>query len=50
MPTNPTSLAAGALVCRNRLSFDLACEGYVNLLRYKRRRPAFKGDNPEQLR
>ena len=28
--------AAGALVCRNRHSFDLARQGYVNLLLYKR--------------
>ena len=42
--------AAGALVCRNRHSFDLAREGYVNLLRGGRRRPAAGGDSPEQLR
>jgi 23S rRNA (guanine745-N1)-methyltransferase len=42
--------AAGALVCRNRHGFDLAREGYVNLLRGRRRRPASGGDSPEQLR
>jgi 23S rRNA (guanine745-N1)-methyltransferase len=42
--------AAGALVCRNRHSFDLAREGYVNLLRGRRRRPAAGGDSHEQLR
>jgi hypothetical protein len=40
---------AGALACRNRHSFDLAREGYVNLLSGKRRRPAQGGDRPEQL-
>lgn len=42
--------AAGALVCRNGHSFDLAREGYVNLLSGGRRRPAVGGDNPAQLR
>ena len=42
--------AAGALVCRARHSFDLAREGYVNLLRGRRRRPASSGDSQEQLR
>ena len=42
--------AAGALVCRNRHSFDVAREGYVNLLRGRRRQPASGGDSPEQLR
>jgi 23S rRNA (guanine745-N1)-methyltransferase len=42
--------AAGALVCRNRHSFDLAREGYVNLLRSRRRRPAMGGDGATQLR
>ena len=42
--------AAGALVCRNRHSFDLAREGYVNLLRSRRRRPAAGGDSLRQLR
>jgi 23S rRNA (guanine745-N1)-methyltransferase len=42
--------AAGALVCRNRHTFDLAREGYVNLLRGSRRQPASGGDSPEQLR
>jgi 23S rRNA (guanine745-N1)-methyltransferase len=41
--------AAGALVCRNGHSFDLAREGYVNLLRSGRRRPAAGGDSPTQL-
>ena len=41
---------AGALACPNRHSFDLAREGYVNLLPGSRRRPADGGDHPEQLR
>src|SRR5437879_4053907 len=42
--------AAGALVCRNGHSFDLAREGYVNLLHSGRRRPAAGGDSSMQLR
>jgi len=42
--------AAGALVCRNRHRFDLAREGYVNLLRERRRQPAAGGDGVTQLR
>jgi 23S rRNA (guanine745-N1)-methyltransferase len=42
--------AAGALVCRNGHSFDLAREGYVNLLPSGSRRPAAGGDGPAQLR
>jgi 23S rRNA (guanine745-N1)-methyltransferase len=42
--------AAGALVCRNGHNFDLAREGYVNLLPNGRRRPAAGGDSPSQLR
>jgi 23S rRNA (guanine745-N1)-methyltransferase len=42
--------AAGALACRNRHSFDLAREGYVNLLPGGRRRPAGGGDRLDQLR
>ena len=42
--------AGGALVCRNRHSFDVAREGYVNLLRGRKRQPASGGDSPEQLR
>jgi 23S rRNA (guanine745-N1)-methyltransferase len=42
--------AAAALVCRNRHSFDLAREGYVNLLSSRKRQPASGGDSPEQLR
>jgi 23S rRNA (guanine745-N1)-methyltransferase len=42
--------AAGALVCRNRHRFDLAREGYVNLLRSRRRQPAAGGDGAMQLR
>ncbi len=42
--------AAGALVCRNRHSFDLARQGYVNLLASSRRHPAADGDDREQLR
>jgi SAM-dependent methyltransferase len=41
--------AAGALACRNRHSFDLAREGYVNLLRARRHRPSLGGDRSEQL-
>ena len=44
------AVAAGALVCRNRHSFDFAREGYLNLLPGNRRRPADGGDCPEQLR
>jgi 23S rRNA (guanine745-N1)-methyltransferase len=40
---------AGALICRNRHAFDLAREGYVNLLRGRRRRAAAGGDSHEQL-
>ena len=42
--------AADALVCRNGHSFDLARDGYVNLLPSRRRRPAAGGDGPAQLR
>ena len=42
--------AAGALACRNGHSFDLARQGYVNLLPGRRRRPAAGGDSPSQLR
>jgi 23S rRNA (guanine745-N1)-methyltransferase len=42
--------AAGALLCRNGHSFDLAREGYVNLLSGRRRHPAAWGDSPAQLR
>jgi SAM-dependent methyltransferase len=42
--------AAGVLVCRNHHGFDIAREGYVNLLRGGRRRPAAGGDTPAQLR
>jgi 23S rRNA (guanine745-N1)-methyltransferase len=42
--------AAGALVCRNGHSFDLAREGYVNLLSGRRRRLSAGGDSPAQLR
>jgi 23S rRNA (guanine745-N1)-methyltransferase len=41
--------ATGTLVCRNGHSFDLAREGYVNLLRSGRRRPAAGGDSVAQL-
>jgi 23S rRNA (guanine745-N1)-methyltransferase len=40
---------AGALACPNRHSFDLAREGYVNLLPGSRRRPTDGGDHAEQL-
>ena len=43
-------VAAGALACPNRHNFDLAREGYVNLLPGRRRRPANGGDRLEQLR
>ena len=43
------TVAEGALVCRNRHGFDLAREGYVNLLRSGRRRPAAGGDSSAQL-
>ena len=42
--------AAGALACRNRHSFDLAREGYVNLLRGGRHHPSAGGDNSKQVR
>jgi 23S rRNA (guanine745-N1)-methyltransferase len=42
--------AAGALVCQNGHSFDLARAGYVNLLSGGSRRPAAGGDCPAQLR
>ena len=42
--------AAGALVCRNGHSFDLAREGYVNLLSGRSRHPAAGGDSSPQLR
>ena len=42
--------AAGVLACRNRHSFDLAREGYVNLLHNRRRRSAVAGDSALQLR
>jgi 23S rRNA (guanine745-N1)-methyltransferase len=40
----------GALACGNGHSFDLAREGYVNLLPGSRRRPAAGGDGSAQLR
>jgi 23S rRNA (guanine745-N1)-methyltransferase len=42
--------AAGAFVCRNGHSFDIAGEGYVNLLSGRSHRPAAGGDSPSQLR
>jgi 23S rRNA (guanine745-N1)-methyltransferase len=42
--------AAGAFVCRNGHSFDLAREGYVNLLSGGARPPAAGGDSSPQLR
>ena len=42
--------AAGALACSNRHSFDLTRDGYLNLLRNGRYRPAKGGDSREQLR
>jgi 23S rRNA (guanine745-N1)-methyltransferase len=42
--------AAGAFVCRNGHSFDLAREGYVNLLSGGSRHPAAGGDSAPQLR
>ena len=42
--------APGVLVCRKGHSFDLARQGYVNLLRNRKRQPAASGDGPEQLR
>jgi len=44
------TVAAGALACRNGHRFDVAREGYVNLLGSGRRRPAAGGDSPAQLR
>ena len=41
---------AGTRACPNRHAFDLARDGYVNLLPANRRRPAGGGDLPEQLR
>jgi 23S rRNA (guanine745-N1)-methyltransferase len=41
---------AGALVCQNGHSFDLARQGYVNLLSCRRRLPAAGGDAQAQLR
>jgi 23S rRNA (guanine745-N1)-methyltransferase len=41
--------AAGAFVCRNGHSFDLAREGYVNLLCGGSRHPAAGGDSLPQL-
>jgi 23S rRNA (guanine745-N1)-methyltransferase len=41
--------AAGLLVCGNRHSFDLARDGYVNLLDGRRRGLIARGDSAEQL-
>jgi 23S rRNA (guanine745-N1)-methyltransferase len=41
--------APGSLVCHNGHRFDLAREGYVNLLRGARRQPAAGGDSSAQL-
>jgi 23S rRNA (guanine745-N1)-methyltransferase len=41
--------AAASLVCGNRHSFDLARDGYVNLLDGRRRSLIAHGDSPEQL-
>jgi 23S rRNA (guanine745-N1)-methyltransferase len=43
-------IRGGALACGNGHSFDLARQGYVNLLPGNRRRPAAGGDGSEQLR
>ena len=40
---------AGFLACRNRHSFDLAREGYVNLLDGRRRGLLARGDSAQQL-
>jgi 23S rRNA (guanine745-N1)-methyltransferase len=42
--------AAGIFACRNGHGFDLAREGYINLLSARRRRPSAGGDNSAQLR
>jgi 23S rRNA (guanine745-N1)-methyltransferase len=42
--------AAGTLACRNRHSYDLAREGYVNLLASGRRRSAEGGDRLDRLK
>ena len=42
--------AAGSFVCQNGHSFDLAREGYVNLLFGGSRQPAAGGDSSLQLR
>ncbi|HSX03094.1 MAG TPA: methyltransferase domain-containing protein [Candidatus Saccharimonadia bacterium] len=44
----PLETEAGALVCANRHSFDVAREGYVNLLT-GRQKAGHKGDTPEML-
>jgi 23S rRNA (guanine745-N1)-methyltransferase len=41
--------SAGVLVCRNRHSFDLARDGYVNLLGGRRRSLVARGDSADQL-
>lgn len=43
------SVAEGTLVCHNRHGFDVARDGYVNLLRGGRRHPAAGGDSSAQL-
>ena len=51
LPDLPLDLApaAGSLVCGNRHSFDLARDGYVNLLNGRRRSLIAGGDSAEQL-
>jgi 23S rRNA (guanine745-N1)-methyltransferase len=41
--------AAGILACANHHSFDLARDGYVNLLDGRRRGPSARGDSAAQL-
>lgn len=46
----PLSIQARAYTCANRHSFDIARQGYVNLLTVTRKHSAAPGDTPEQVR
>ena len=45
----PLGLSGGSLVCVNRHTFDIARQGYVNLLPVQRKRSLAPGDTPAML-
>lgn len=46
----PLTKQTGAMVCENRHNFDIARQGYVNLLPVQQKHSLHPGDTPEQVR